>query len=137
MPGHFEHLHFEAKKIAGRCRFDQEIGLDRFDFQFEAKAAKKIAIRNHRRGFGMTADLAIELPLDLRHIRHVIEMPVCQQEQFRRDAFRNEPVAGAIGSIEQDRSFGRRQSQTQSKGPRGGAAQDDIARGSHGRSRLV
>ena len=55
----------------------------------------------------MTADLATEPPLDLRHIRHVIEMAVCQQEQFRRDAFRNEPVAGAIGSIEEDRSFGR------------------------------
>src|SRR5437588_6225647 len=68
MPGHFEHLHFEAEKIAGRRRFDQEIRLDRFDFQFEAKPAKEIAIRNHRRGFGMTADLAIEPPLDLRHI---------------------------------------------------------------------
>src|SRR5438270_12273648 len=37
MPGHFEYLHLEAKKIAPRRRFDQKIRLDRFDFQFEAK----------------------------------------------------------------------------------------------------
>ena len=105
MPGHFEHLHFETEKIAGRRRFDQEIRLDRFDFQFEPKAAKEIAVRNHRRRLGVTADRATELPLDFRHGRHVIEMTVRQKQQLRRYSLRDEPIAGAIGSIEQDRAL--------------------------------
>src|SRR5688572_9621506 len=55
----------------------------------------------------MAAELTIETPFDPRHVRHVIEMPVGEEQQLRRDAYRNEPVAGAIRRIEQDRTPGR------------------------------
>ena len=100
MAGHFQHLHLEAEKIAGRGLFDQEIRLDRFDLQFESEAAEEIAILNHRRSLGMAPDLAAEALLDLRHIRDVVEMPVREQEHRRRGALRDQPVTSPVGRVE-------------------------------------
>src|SRR6266404_2794344 len=100
MTGHFQNLHLEAEKIACGCRFNKEIRLNRIDLQFEPKAAEEISIRNHRCGFGMTSDLAVEAPLYLRYIRDVIEMAVREQEQLGRCALRDQPVTAAIRRVE-------------------------------------
>ena len=84
MAGHFQHFHLDSEKIKGRRGTDQEIRFDRFYFQFEPETAKEITIGNHGRRFGMAADLAIKLPLDLGDVRDVIEMTVSEQEQLRR-----------------------------------------------------
>src|ERR1700682_2425351 len=99
MAGHFQNLHLQAEKIARGRRVDQEIRLNRIDLQFEPKAPEEISIRNHRRGFGVTPDPAIEAPLYLRYIRDVVEMAVREQEQLRRRALRDQPVATAIGRV--------------------------------------
>ena len=65
-----------------RRRLDQEIGLCWLDFQFKAETPEKFGIRDHRRGFRMTTDLAMKAPLDLRDIRNVIEMPVRRSSSF-------------------------------------------------------
>ena len=53
----------------------------------------------------MTADRAAEAPFDLRHVRDVIEMPVGEEEKPQLDSLRDQPVAGAVRRIEQDRAF--------------------------------
>jgi len=98
--GDFQNLHLETEEIARRRRFNQEIRLNRIDLQFEPKAPEEISIRNHRRGFGVTPDLAIKAMLYLRNIRDMIEMAVGKQEQFRNYALRDQPVTTAIRRVE-------------------------------------
>src|SRR5438270_6797203 len=78
MPRHFENLEFCAEKLAAWRRFDKKIWLGRLDLQREAVAAKEFRIANHRLRFGMTADLTTEALLDLRDLRHVVEMAMRQ-----------------------------------------------------------
>lgn len=78
----FEHLHFKPEKTSCWCFFDQQVGLHRFDFQLESEVAKEFRIGNHRHGFRMTTDLAIEAAFDFGDIRNVIEVPVREKQQF-------------------------------------------------------
>src|SRR5262249_60300685 len=55
----------------------------------------------------MTPDLAAKLALDLSNILHVIDVPVCQQQQFRMDIERADPIAGTIRCVEQNPSARR------------------------------
>ena len=82
MARHFEHLKFRAQEISGRCFFNEKIGLGRFDLEFESEIAKKILVRDHRRRFGVTSDLAIEAALDRGHVLDVIDMPMREQKKF-------------------------------------------------------
>ena len=50
----------------------------------------------------MTTDLAIEVPLDFCHIRDVIEVPMREKQKLYIDMARFEPIAGAIGRVEQN-----------------------------------
>ena len=86
MAGHFQNLHFGSEKIARWRCFDKKIGLCWFDFQLKAEVAEEIRIGDHRHGFRMTANVAVEAPFDLRHVWDVVEMPVREQEQLRLDA---------------------------------------------------
>src|SRR5260370_34512394 len=70
----FKHLHFQAEKFSRSRLFDEEVGLDRFNFQFESKPAKEFRIGDHRRGLWMTTDWTTEAAFDFRHIGNVIEM---------------------------------------------------------------
>src|SRR4051812_36602968 len=54
----------------------------------------------------MAADLTTEAPFDPGHVGHMIEVPVSQQEQLRRDVSRLEPGACAVRGIEQDCAAG-------------------------------
>src|SRR5205807_9207758 len=74
MPRHFEDLHLESEKISGRCFFDHEIRLDRVDFEFEAKVAEKLPIRNHRCSFRVATDGAPKAVFDLGHVLDVIDV---------------------------------------------------------------
>ena len=105
MTRNFQNFHFEPEEIAGGSRFDQEIGFDRFDLELKADAAEKFRVGNHRDGFGMATDRATEPVLDFRQVGNVIEMAVGQEEQLRGYAFGGEPIAGAIGSVEENRSL--------------------------------
>ena len=82
MPWDFKYLHVQAEKNSTRCFLDKKIGRDRFDLQLETEAPEKFRIGNHRRGFRVTTDLATEPPFDFRHIGHVIEMTVSEQQKF-------------------------------------------------------
>ena len=50
----------------------------------------------------MTTDLAIEVSLDFCHIRDVIEVPMREKQKLYIDMARFEPIAGAIGRVEQN-----------------------------------
>ena len=82
MAGHFEHLKFRSEKISRRCFLDKKIRLGRFDFQLEAEIPKKLSVRNHRRGHGMAADLAIEPAFDFGDVLDVIDVAVRQQQDL-------------------------------------------------------
>ena len=78
----FKHLHFQAEKFFRSRFFDEEVWLDRFNFQFESKAAKEFRIGDHRRGLWMTTDLTTKAALDFGHVRDVIEMAMRQQQKI-------------------------------------------------------
>ena len=108
MSGNFENLEFETQEISRRYFLDKEIGISRFDIHFETEAAKKFAIGDHRTGQRMTTDLATEPAFNFRNILDVIDMAVSQEQQFRLDVRRDEPVTGAVRRVEKNptlRSF--------------------------------
>src|SRR5207244_11061715 len=76
MAGYFEHLKFRSEKISSWRFFDKKVRLRRFDLQFEAEIPKKLSIRNHRRGRGMTADLTIEPTFDRSDVLYVYGVAV-------------------------------------------------------------
>ena len=103
MPWDFEHLHLQPEKNPACCFLHKKIGRDRFDLQLESETAEKFRIGNHRRGFGVTPDLATEPSFDFRHIGHVVEMTVREQQKFQIDpaaAERFDPGARTIGCVE-------------------------------------
>ncbi len=81
MPGHFEHLHFQSKKILLVSFGDKEVGLGRLEIEAEAKAAEELGIGNHGLRFRMTADRALKGLLNNSHILNMIDMAVCQDEK--------------------------------------------------------
>src|SRR5260370_5734258 len=68
----FKHLHFQAEKFFRSRFFDEEVWLDRVNFQFESKATKEFRIGDHRRGLWMTTDLTTEAALDFGNVLEVI-----------------------------------------------------------------
>ena len=77
MAGNFQNLEIGTEKtLAGRF-IDKEIRFHGFNFQFEAKIAKKFAIGNHRRSQRMATNLTTKLPLDPGDVLDVIDVPVC------------------------------------------------------------
>ena len=78
MPGHFEHLKFCAQKASSRRLFNEKVRPRRFDFQLEAEIPEKVAVRNHRLGQRMAADLAIESVLNFGDVLDVIDVAVSQ-----------------------------------------------------------
>jgi len=53
----------------------------------------------------MAAEGALEAPFDLRDVRDVIEMPVCEQKHFRLKPAGFQPLAGTVRRIEQNGAF--------------------------------
>src|SRR4051812_29750423 len=102
MSRNFQDFHLQAKKIAGRSRLYQKIGLDRFDLELETQAAKELRVGNHGDCVRVAADWAAETLLDLRHVRDVIEMAVSEEEKFRRNAAGRQPFARSVRRVEQD-----------------------------------
>jgi len=49
MSRNFQHLHFQAEKLSRGRFFNEEVRLDRLNFQLKSEAAKKFGIGNHRR----------------------------------------------------------------------------------------
>ena len=107
MSRNFKHLHFQTEKFFRSRLFDEEVGLDRLNLQFESKAAKEFRIGDHRRGLGMTTDGAAEPAFDFGHLGDVIEMAMGQQEKFWMDIARSDPIASSIGRVEKNPAFGR------------------------------
>ena len=107
MARHFQNLEVGAEKSSVWYFFDEKIWFDGFDFQRKAEAEEKIAIRNHRGGERVRANLAAELALDLRKVLDVIDVPVCQQQKFGMDIDRADPLAGTLRCVEQDPSLRR------------------------------
>ncbi len=57
----------------------------------------------------MNADRAAEAAFDLRYVLDVIDMPMGEEEEAQLDSLPDEPVAGAIRSIEEDPALRRLQ----------------------------
>jgi hypothetical protein len=55
----------------------------------------------------VTTDLTIEAPLNFCHIRDVIEVPMREKQKLYMDMARFEPLAGAIGRVEQNPALRR------------------------------
>lgn len=53
----------------------------------------------------MAPNLAIEALLDAGHVLDVIDVAVCEKEQFQIDTARIDPIAGALRRIEEDPAF--------------------------------
>ena len=85
MAGNFKNLEIGAEKISVWRFFDEKIRLHGFDFEFEAKIAKKFPVGNHGRGKRVTTNRTTKLPLDSGYILDVVDMPVCQEQKFRLD----------------------------------------------------
>jgi hypothetical protein len=107
MAGHFQNFEVGAEKISVRRFLKKKIWFHWLDFEPEPEAAKEIAIGNHRGGEWVTPNLAAELVLDLRNVLDVIDVPVCQQQEFGMDIERADPFAGALRCVEQDPSLRR------------------------------
>lgn len=101
----FEHLKFRAEKVAFRRGFDKEIRLRRFNVERKPEAAKKIRVGNHRRGIRVATDGAPKLSLNLRNVRHVIVVPVRQDQHFQIDTTANQPFATSVGRVKKDCAF--------------------------------
>ena len=105
MARHFENLEVGAEEISVRRFFDEKVRFNGFDFEREPEAAKEIGIGNHRRGEGVTSDLAVKLALDPRNVLHMIHVPVRQQQKFGMNIKRADPFAGTLRCVEQDPSI--------------------------------
>ena len=103
----FKHLHFQAEKFSRRRFFDEEVGLDRFNFQFESKAAKEFRIGDHRRGLPMATYRTTKAAFDFGHIRDVIEMAMREQQKVWIDTARFQPGASSIGGVEKNPALRR------------------------------
>jgi len=107
MAGNFQHLRFQSEKFPRRRFLNKEVRLGRFDFQFEPKVSKEVWIGDHRRGRGMTANLAAEATPNRGNVLDVVNVPVSQQEQFELDFLRRQPLSGTLRRIEQDPALWR------------------------------
>src|ERR1700719_1610132 len=55
----------------------------------------------------MTTDSATEASFDFGDVLDVVDMPVRQEQEFKIDVVRLDPLAGAVRRVEQNPSFGR------------------------------
>src|SRR5437016_12945440 len=107
MARHFQNLEIRTEKSPAWYFFDQKIWFDWLDFQREPEVAKEIAIRNHRRGERVTSDLTVKLAFNPGNVLYVIDVPVCQQQEFGMDIERADPFARTLRCVEQDPSLRR------------------------------
>ena len=107
MARYFQNLEVGTEKTSVWCFFDQKIWFDWLDFQRKPEIAKEIAIRNHRRGERVTSDLAVKLAFNFGNVLDVVDVPMCQQQQFGMDIERADPLARTLRCVEQDPSLGR------------------------------
>jgi len=107
MARHFQNLEVGTEKTSVWCFFDEKIWFDWFDFEREAKVAKEIGIRNHRRGERVTSDIAMKLAFNPRNVLYVIDVPMCQEQKFGMDIERAYPFTRTLRCVEKDPSLGR------------------------------
>src|SRR5215470_8187552 len=107
MAGNFQNLKIGAEKISARCFFDEKIRFHRFDLEREPEVAKKFAIGNHRHGERVTADGTTELALDPGNILHMVDMPVCEEQEFEIGVQRTHPFTRALGCVEKNPALRR------------------------------
>ena len=110
MAGNFQDFEISAQKISVWRFFDEKIRFHRFDLQREPEVAKKIAIGNHRCRERMTANGTAELAFNFGNILDVINMSVCQEQEFEIDpaaAGRTHPFACALGRVEENQALWR------------------------------
>ena len=77
MARHFQNLEIRTEKISIWRLSDEKIWFDWLDFEREAEVPKEIAIGNHRRGEGVTSDLAVKLVFNSGKVLDVIDVPMC------------------------------------------------------------
>ncbi len=107
MARYFQNLEVDTEKISVWYFFNEKIWFDWLDFERESEVAKEIAIRNHRRGEGVTSDLAVKLAFNPGNVLDVIDVPVCQQQKFGMNIERADPFARTLRCVEQDPSLRR------------------------------
>ncbi len=105
MSRNLKHLHFQAEKLSRGRFFNEEVRLNRFDFQLKSEAAKKFRIGNHWRGERMTTDLASKPVFNFGDVRDVIEMAVRKEQKLWIDIPGDQPSASSVRGVEKNPSF--------------------------------
>ena len=80
MPRNVQDLHGRASHLAALTLFQQPVALKRLDIELKPMPPKKSRVGDHGRRIRMVGDLAAMPALDLCRIRHMVEMPVRQQQ---------------------------------------------------------
>ena len=107
MAGNFQNFEIDAEKISALRFLDEKIRFRRFDFELEPKIAKKFAIANHGRCERVTTDGTAELALEPGNILHVIDVPMCQEQEFEIGVKRTHPFASSLGRVEENPALWR------------------------------
>ena len=107
MAGHVQDLEIGTEKTSDGRFLDKKIRFHGFNFELEAKIAKKFGLGNHGRGKRVTTNRTIKLPLDSGDILDVIDMAVRQKQKFRTRINGAQPFTGPLRRIEENRSLWR------------------------------
>ena len=107
MPWNFQNFEISAEKNSVWCFFDENIRFHGFDFELETKITKKFPIGDHRSSKRVTTDRTAKLALNLGDILDVIDVPMCQEQEFEIGAKRSHPFAGTLRRIEENPSLWR------------------------------
>ncbi len=107
MPWNFQNFEISAEKNSVWCFFDEKIRLLRLDFELETKITKKFPIGDHGRSKRVTTDRTAKPALNLGDILDVIDVPMCQEQEFEIDLERTQPFTSALRGIEENPSLWR------------------------------
>ena len=81
MTGYVQHLHLEPEEIRLGVAATRKSGSTGSISSSKPEAAKEFRIGNHRSRIRVATELAAETAFYLRHIRHMVEVPMGEQEQ--------------------------------------------------------
>src|SRR4051812_9804135 len=97
-------LHLQPQKFALGRFLDQDVRLHRLEFELKPEASKEFRVGNHRNRFWMTTNRALKTLLYPGDVRHVVEMPVGEEQQLELNPEFFHPGAGTVRRIKQNRT---------------------------------
>lgn len=93
-----------ATEALGVAFVEEQVCLERLDFESEPEPPEKRRIRRHRGGIRVVGDAASVAALDLRSVRRVVVVAVREDEEV--DLVSGEPRIRPLWGVEEDRAIG-------------------------------